>query len=297
MKDRKQHVIKMAHQLFIDKGFQATSIQDILDSSGISKGTFYNYFSSKNELLIALFTTLYKQMEKERNELLIGKDPSDIEIFIRQMELQLELNRSNNLSTLFEEVFVSNDEELKQFIKIGSFRSLRWVYERFVAIFGEDKKPYLLDCASMFMGILNQSYKNYSLVEKPPHTISRVVRYSVNRIVKTVEEVSHSGEQLLQPELLEAWGPDGRKKDISFQKNLHRCILSLRKALKHGEDSSKFLELLDFIYDELTNTKEPRKAIIESVLSSLTSLEVKGLLEGTTELEKLVHQYFKEEDS
>lgn len=86
MKDRKQHVIKMAHQLFIDKGFQATSIQDILDYSGIAKGTFYNYFSSKNELLIALFTTLYKQMEKERNDLLIGQDPSDIEIFIKQME-------------------------------------------------------------------------------------------------------------------------------------------------------------------------------------------------------------------
>ncbi|SIC20615.1 Uncharacterised protein [Mycobacteroides abscessus subsp. abscessus] len=30
MNDRKQHVIKMAHQLFIDKGFQATSIQDMM---------------------------------------------------------------------------------------------------------------------------------------------------------------------------------------------------------------------------------------------------------------------------
>ena len=57
MNDRKQHVIKMAHQLFIEKGFQATSIQDILDYSGISKGTFYNYFSSKSELLIAIFKT------------------------------------------------------------------------------------------------------------------------------------------------------------------------------------------------------------------------------------------------
>ena len=61
MNDRKQHVINKAHQLFIDKGFQATSIQDILDYSGISKGTFYNYFSSKNELLIAIFTNQNKK--------------------------------------------------------------------------------------------------------------------------------------------------------------------------------------------------------------------------------------------
>src|SRR5690606_34032782 len=104
MNDRKQHVVKMAHQLLIDKGFQATSIQDILDYSGISKGTFYNYFSSKNELLIALFKTIYKKLEQDRNELLIGKDPTNIEIFIKQIELQMNTNRTNKLISLFEEV-------------------------------------------------------------------------------------------------------------------------------------------------------------------------------------------------
>ena len=61
MNDRKQHVVNMAHQLFINKGVQSTSVQDILEYSGISKGTFYNYFSSKHELLIALFTNLNKK--------------------------------------------------------------------------------------------------------------------------------------------------------------------------------------------------------------------------------------------
>ena len=46
MNDRKQHVVHMAHQLFINKGVQSTSVQDIFEYSGISKGTFYNYFSS-----------------------------------------------------------------------------------------------------------------------------------------------------------------------------------------------------------------------------------------------------------
>ena len=72
MKDRKQHVIKTAHQLFIDKGYQSTSVQDILDSSGISKGTFYNYFTSKGELLIAIFKNLQLEIEKEKNEILIA---------------------------------------------------------------------------------------------------------------------------------------------------------------------------------------------------------------------------------
>ncbi|GIN64152.1 TetR family transcriptional regulator [Robertmurraya siralis] len=295
MKDRKQHVIKMAHQLFIDKGFQATSIQDILDYSGIAKGTFYNYFSSKNELLIALFTTLYKQMEKERNELLIGQDPSDIEIFIKQMELQLEMNRSNNLTALFEEVYVSNDEELKQFIKIGSFKSLRWLFERFVAIFGEDKKPYLLDCASMFMGILSHMLKNYSIAVKSPRAIHLVVRYSVNRIAKIIEEVSHSGEQLLKPELLDAWSPNGKKNNQAFQQALHRIILSLKKPFTQNIGSKKQLELLDFIYEELINRQEPRLSLIESVLDTLKKDPQLKNTTGMQKLEKFINEYVKNE--
>ncbi|WP_246483829.1 TetR/AcrR family transcriptional regulator [Heyndrickxia vini] len=87
MKSRKQHVMTVAHQLFIHKGFQATSIQDILEGSSISKGTFYNYFPSKNELLLAIFADSYNELEKKREKLLIGQNRSDIEIFIKQIEL------------------------------------------------------------------------------------------------------------------------------------------------------------------------------------------------------------------
>lgn len=284
MKDRKQHVIKMAHQLFIDKGFQATSIKDILDYSGIAKGTFYNYFSSKNELLIALFKTLFKQMEKERNELLIGQNPADIEIFIRQVELHLEMNRSNRLSTLFEEVFVSNDEELKQFIKNGHFKIIRWIHSRFLTIFGEEKKPYLLDCAIMFLGILNHNYKYFVLAQKSPTSKNKVVQYSVNRIVKIVEEVSTSKEQLLSPELLEYWLPSGD----SLQQQLEQTILSLKKELKHENEPERYVELLDFIYEELTNTKEPRKYLIESTVASLKHGESNFKEEDLTTLDSLI---------
>ena len=102
MNERKQKVIKKAHQLFIDKGFYNTSINDILDYSSISKGTFYNYFSSKNELLMEIFKTMYKDVEIERNDLLIGKDPTDKEIFIKQMELHIEMNRTYKLNFLFD---------------------------------------------------------------------------------------------------------------------------------------------------------------------------------------------------
>lgn len=289
MNDRKQHVIKMAHQLFIEKGFQSTSIQDILDFSGISKGTFYNYFSSKNELLIALFKTIYKKLEHDRNELLIGQDPTNIEIFIKQIELQMHTNRANKLLSLFEEVFFSKDEELKDFIKEGQLRMLKWIYQRFLVIFGETKKPYLLDCTIMFMGILNHNIKYNTMANDSNVNIHQIVRYSVERIAHLAEEVSRSGEQLIQPEILDRWVPDTQNCDHTFHKNLHHAIMVCKNSQNHIDE--KLNELLDFIHDELLKSKNPRKFLIES---ALFSLKASNNNKEVLKIEELVTEYFNQ---
>jgi AcrR family transcriptional regulator len=288
MNDRKQHVIRSAHQLFIEKGFQATSIQDILDFSGISKGTFYNYFSSKNELLIALIKMIYKKLDQDRNELLIGQNPSNIDIFIKQIELQMHTNRANKLISLFEEVFFSKDEDLKNFIKQGQLKMLRWTYERFIDIFGESKKPYLLDCSIMFMGILNHNLKYYGMAKESKSSIHQVVKYSVERIVHLVDEVSKTGDQLLSPELLERWLPDHKNCDKAFQLKLHDAVLELKSLFNKNEEHVKYVELIDFIQDELIYSKNPRKFLIESALHSLNSVFGNNQLE---KLEKMIADY------
>jgi AcrR family transcriptional regulator len=292
MNNRKQHVIKMAHQLFIEKGFQSTSIQDILDYSGISKGTFYNYFSSKNELLIALFKTIYKKMEQERNELLIGQDPSNIEIFMKQIELQMQTNRANKLLSLFEEVFFSKDEDLKDFIQSGQLWMLKWVYRRFIDMFGESKKPYLLDCTIMFLGILNHNIKYNAMAYDSNVNIQQIVRYSVNRIVKTVNEVSISEDQLINPEVIDKWLPDTQNCIKIFHKKLHEAIVSLKRNQKQMDEKSE--ELLDFIEDELLKSRNPRKFLIESALFSLQNNTIFQDNKEMQKMDELVKEYINE---
>jgi len=48
----KEKITEEAIRLFEKKGFSETSIQDIVDAIGVTKGTFYYYFSSKEELLM-----------------------------------------------------------------------------------------------------------------------------------------------------------------------------------------------------------------------------------------------------
>ncbi|MDI9229517.1 helix-turn-helix domain-containing protein, partial [Serratia bockelmannii] len=51
---RLDELMDAAQKLFIEKGFEATTISDIVRDANVAKGTFYHYFPSKNEMLAAL---------------------------------------------------------------------------------------------------------------------------------------------------------------------------------------------------------------------------------------------------
>lgn len=51
---RLDELMDAAQHLFITKGFEATTISDIVRDAQVAKGTFYHYFPSKNEMLSAL---------------------------------------------------------------------------------------------------------------------------------------------------------------------------------------------------------------------------------------------------
>ena len=52
--ERKNEIIDTASHIFAQKGYDKTSVNDILNAIGIAKGTFYHYFKSKEEVLDAV---------------------------------------------------------------------------------------------------------------------------------------------------------------------------------------------------------------------------------------------------
>jgi len=51
---RLDELMAAAQALFVEKGVEATTINDIVERAGVAKGTFYHYFTSKNDMLAAL---------------------------------------------------------------------------------------------------------------------------------------------------------------------------------------------------------------------------------------------------
>jgi AcrR family transcriptional regulator len=58
---RRSEILDVAQRLFYRKGYEQTSVQDIITKIGIAKGTFYHYFSSKLDLLDAVIERMIEQ--------------------------------------------------------------------------------------------------------------------------------------------------------------------------------------------------------------------------------------------
>ena len=74
---RRNEIIACAEKLFYQKGYDSTSIQDILDALHLSKGGFYHHFESKLQLLMAISDA---KTQTQREEILssvaeCGLDP------------------------------------------------------------------------------------------------------------------------------------------------------------------------------------------------------------------------------
>lgn len=65
-----EQILKVATKLFITKGYDKTSIQNIIDEIGLSKGAIYHHFRSKEEILNAVFEQRSNSMTIKFNDLI-----------------------------------------------------------------------------------------------------------------------------------------------------------------------------------------------------------------------------------
>ena len=59
---RQQEILQAARELFTQKGYHETTLDEVAHHAGFGKGTLYNYFSSKEELLYAIIDQLVQEM-------------------------------------------------------------------------------------------------------------------------------------------------------------------------------------------------------------------------------------------
>ena len=65
-----EKIVVTAARLFVEKGYEQTSVQDILDATGLSKGGLYHHFKSKEQILDAVMQRRIQYVNKRFQELI-----------------------------------------------------------------------------------------------------------------------------------------------------------------------------------------------------------------------------------
>ena len=72
---RKQELLNIAYQLFVQKGYEETSIDEIIAQAHIAKGTYYYHFPSKEATLEAVIDMMINNEVQRAQEILSAPIP------------------------------------------------------------------------------------------------------------------------------------------------------------------------------------------------------------------------------
>ena len=86
---RRKEIFDASVHLFLDKGFNETSLREIAEAAGMGKSTLYDYFSSKDEILVSYFENEIQKITDRAQEI-VGQDLSISEKLRQIMQIHLE---------------------------------------------------------------------------------------------------------------------------------------------------------------------------------------------------------------
>ncbi|GAA0392568.1 TetR family transcriptional regulator [Acrocarpospora corrugata] len=71
----RQRLLSVATRLFAERGFEGTSVQEIVAAAGVTKGAMYHYFDSKDDLLREIYGRVLRMQMERLNRFAEGDSP------------------------------------------------------------------------------------------------------------------------------------------------------------------------------------------------------------------------------
>lgn len=279
MNNRKRKVADIALKLFVEKGIGQTSIQEIIEKANISKGTFYNYFSSKNDCVSDILEFLRYDASQQRIALQFGKDTQDRAVLIEQITILIRLNEERKLSALFEAILSSNETDLRKLVLQHRVIEMEWLSNRFIEVMGEATREYAFEGTVLFSGMLqhmlftmritNSSYSLHDLIDSILSYIELIIPFMMK-----------NGSFMLNYSAIDLLRKNVNKQEVTITE-IKEVADGLQQQYTFNEEQQ---DLFDAIMDELQRERL-RKTVLEPLLKPFQELF------NETTLESQVHRF------
>lgn len=77
---RRHEIFHQVVNVFLKKGFQETSMREIAEAAGLGKSTLYDYFKTKDEILVYFFEDQLNDLTAEAQKIAVQNTPADIRL-------------------------------------------------------------------------------------------------------------------------------------------------------------------------------------------------------------------------
>lgn len=132
---RKNELLDCAQELFFARGYENTTVNDVIEKAGVSKGAFYHYFEAKEELLEALAERFVRDSVAQVADIL--EDPSlgavgRLNAFLARFR-RLRVEAAPNMRATFDAVFRPENIVLYHRINTATMAVMTPVLARIIA--------------------------------------------------------------------------------------------------------------------------------------------------------------------
>jgi AcrR family transcriptional regulator len=274
--NRKEEIIQAAMKLFAQKGYHATSMQEIAEQCGMAKGSIYNYFKSKEEIAVSIFRYHYDVLFQKISDIARDETLSAREKFEKQLSIQIEeFYRHKELVQMhMGEQAVKVNDEIRQLVFLIRAKMLNWYRQAIEEIYGEKVRNFSLDCATMLNGMLKE-YLFYMAIDRKELHLSKMAPFLLRRMDAIVASMSEREEPLLTMEVMHDYLCVEQTNKQRKRQQIIDCIHQMSEMLQRNggveEDVGRSLEALK---QEFSEADEARKFIVEALLLYLERRQV-----------------------
>ncbi|GGA26592.1 TetR/AcrR family transcriptional regulator [Psychrobacillus lasiicapitis] len=263
MNTKKQNVLVAAQKLFIEKGFRSTTVNDIIEEANISKGTFYNYFSSKNECIIAILENARHETMIKRREVHAQQNSSDINVLSKQMSIRFIVFQQHNLIPLFASIINSQDVDLRDLIKLNYLEEISWLSSRLVDVFGEHTKKVSVDCAVLALGMIQQLQHPW-IKQSANISFDQIIHFTLRRIKTIINDMANTNDFMLSSSFIKLSTVTSSVTKDHVIELLENFYLEEKESF-----SPNIIQAVKFVMEELS-TETPRIFLLENIIPALT---------------------------
>lgn len=127
---KKTQILKVGKVLFWKYGFKRVTIEEICAEAGVSKMTYYKYFSNKMELVKALIETVMQESVDRYNAIMKQDIP-----FTEKIELQIQMKMEGTAeisSEFLDDLMIHGEPEIMEYMKSRSQEVVGMVYSDYI---------------------------------------------------------------------------------------------------------------------------------------------------------------------